>query len=63
MGSSAFKMDFEKFDGKKNFILWQQRVKDLLVQQRIYKILIKERPKKIKAEDWEELEKINFSII
>ena len=63
MGSSGFKVDFEKFNGKKNFTLWQQRVKNLLVQQRIYKILTKERMKKISAEDWKELEKIAFSII
>ena len=51
MGSSGFKVNFEKFDGKGNIILWQQRVKDLLVQQRICKVLTKERPKKISAED------------
>ena len=38
MASSRFKIDLEKFDGKENFIPWQQRIKDLLVQQRIYKV-------------------------
>ena len=31
MASSNFMTEFEKFDGKKNFILWQQQVKNLLV--------------------------------
>ena len=30
MASSRFKVDFEKFDGKGNFILWQQMVKDFI---------------------------------
>ena len=51
MASSSFKIDFEKYDGKKNFTLWQQRVKDLLVQQRIYKVLVRGRLKKISKED------------
>ena len=63
MESSGFKVNFKKFDGKKNFTLWQQRVKNLLVQQRIYKVLTKERPEKISVEDCEELEKITFSTI
>ena len=63
MASSSFKIDFEKYDGKKNFTLWQQRVKDLLVQQRIYKVLGKGRPKKISEEDWKKLEEIVFSTI
>ena len=61
--SSSFKINFKKYDGKENFTLWQQRVKDLLVQQRIYKVLVKGRPKKISEEDWEELEEIVFSTI
>ena len=56
-------MDFEKFDGKDNFSLWKQRMKDLLVQNRIYKVLTRERLKKISIEEWEELEKIAFSTI
>ena len=63
MASSGFKVDFEEFDGKENFTLWQQRVNDLLVQQRIYKVLIRERLKRISAEDWEELEEIAFNTI
>ena len=63
MASSNLKVDFEKYDGKKNFTLWQQRVKDLLVQQRIYKILVRERLEKISFEDWEKLEEIAFSTI
>ena len=51
MVSSDFKEDFEKFDGKKNFTIWQQRVKDLLVQQRIYKVLIRKRSERISAKD------------
>ena len=31
MASSGFKIDFKKFDSKKNFTLWQQQIKDLLV--------------------------------
>ena len=63
MASSSLKTDFGKFDGKKNFTFWQQWMKDLLVQNRIYKILIRDGPKKISVKDWEELEKIAFSII
>ena len=31
MGSNM-KVNFEKFDGKKNFFMWKIRVEDLLVQ-------------------------------
>ena len=50
-GIKRFKIDFEKFNGKENFTLWQQRIKNLLVQQRIYKILVRKRSKRISAED------------
>ena len=63
MASSNLKVDFEKFDGKGNFTLWWQRVKDLLVQQRIYKVLVRERLEKISIEDSKELEEIAFSTI
>ena len=63
MTSSGFKVDFEKYNGKGNFTLWQQRVKDLLIQQKIYKVLIREKLKRIDAEDQEELEEIAFSTI
>ena len=63
MESSSVKADFEKFNGKENFSLWQQRMNDLLVQNRIYKILIWKRLEKISVKDWEELEEIAFSTI
>ena len=63
MTSSTIKTDFEKFNGKGKFTLWQQRMKDLLVQNRIYKILTRERSKKNSIEEWEKLEEIDFSII
>ena len=63
MVSSTLKTDFEKFDEKRNFILWQQRMKDLLVQNIIYKVLIRDRPEKITIENGEEVEEITFSTI
>ena len=51
MASSSIKTDFEKFDGKGNFSLWQQRMKYLLVQNKIYKVLVRERSEKISVED------------
>ena len=36
---SSTKFDIVKFDGSKNFGLWQRRVKDLLVQQGMVKAL------------------------
>ena len=63
IASSNIKADFGKFDGKRNFSLWQQKMKDLLVQNRIYKVLVRKRLKKISVEDWEELDEIGFSII
>ena len=30
--STSMKVDFKKFDGKKNFFVWKVRVEDLLVQ-------------------------------
>ena len=33
--SSGMKIDFEKFDRKKNFSIWRTRVEDLLVQQEL----------------------------
>ena len=63
MASSSIKADFGKFDGKGNFTLWQQRIKDLLIQNRIYKVLVREKPEKVSLEEWEELEEIAFSTI
>ena len=39
IGSSMTKFEVEKFNGKRNFGLWQKRVKALLVQQDLQKIL------------------------
>ena len=63
MASSTIKTNFGKFDGKDNFSLWQQRMKDPLVQNIIYKILTREKSKKISTEEWKKLEEIAFSMI
>ena len=39
IGSSTIKFEIEKFNGKRNFDLWQKRVKALLVQQGLHKTL------------------------
>ena len=38
-GISSAKFDVVKFDGSRNFGLWQRKVKDLLVQQGMMKAL------------------------
>ncbi|KAL6185808.1 hypothetical protein ACLB2K_041931 [Fragaria x ananassa] len=58
-------IEVEQFDGKRNFTLWQRRVKDILVQQGLAKPLKGKdaQPEKISDEDWEELEARCFSTI
>ncbi|KAK4386032.1 Retrovirus-related Pol polyprotein from transposon TNT 1-94 [Sesamum angolense] len=53
MAGAKFKM--VKFDGTRNFKLWQMRGKDLLAQQRILKALRPQKLASLDDEDWEEL--------
>ena len=53
---SSTKFDIVKFDGSKNFGLWQRRVKDLLVQQSMMKALYEKQPKGMDDMDWKDLE-------
>ena len=43
-----------KFDGSRNFELWQMRVKDVLVQQGLVKALIGNQPKGMKDMEWKD---------
>jgi len=45
-----------KFDGTRNFGLWQTRVKDLLAQQSISKVLSGIKPEKVDDDKWEEMQ-------
>ena len=53
---SSTKFDIVKFDGSKNFGLWQRRVKDLLVQQGMVKALYRKQPEGMNDMDWKDLE-------
>jgi hypothetical protein len=44
IGISSAKFNVMKFNGSKNFGLWQRRVKDLLVQQGMVKALYGTKP-------------------
>ena len=44
-----------RFDGTRNFGLWQRRVKDLLAQQGLQKALCDEKPTDITTVDWNEI--------
>ncbi|KAK4394525.1 hypothetical protein Sango_1606800 [Sesamum angolense] len=51
MAMSGTKFEVVKFDGTKNFGLWQTRVKDLLAQQGILKALWPQKSALMKDED------------
>ena len=56
IGSSMTKFEVEKFNDKRNFGLWQKRVKALLVQQDLHKTLQGKsaKPTSMSNENWEE---------
>jgi hypothetical protein len=56
IGTSFAKFDVMKFDGSRNFGLWQKRVKDLLVQQGMVKALYGTKPEGMTDIDWKGLE-------
>ncbi|KAL0411272.1 UNVERIFIED_CONTAM: hypothetical protein Slati_3716900 [Sesamum latifolium] len=56
MAMSGAKFEVVKFDGTRNFGLWQTRVKDLLSQQGILKALWPKKLASMDDEDWEELQ-------
>ena len=43
-----------KFDGSRNFELWQSRAKDVLVQQSLVKALSGKQPEGMNASDWKD---------
>eukprot|EP00253_Pinus_taeda_P025414 PITA_25414 len=55
---SNAKFEVEKFTDKRNFALWKQKVRDLLVQQGLHKALDRENKKPTSMEDldWEDLD-------
>ena len=55
-GVSSTKFEVVKFDGTRNFGLWQRRVKDLLAQQGMVKVLYGIKPESMEEVDWKELE-------
>jgi hypothetical protein len=56
IGTSSAKFDVMKFNGIRNFRLWQQRDKDLLVQQGMVKVLYGTKPEDMLDIDWKGLE-------
>src|SRR4051812_49566856 len=55
-GILSAKFEIIKFDGTRNFGLWQRRVKDLLVQQGMVKALLEKKPESMEKTEWKELE-------
>jgi len=57
-GSFASQFKVERFDRKRSFTLWQQRVKDILIQQGSARALKGKdsKPEKMTEEQWEDLE-------
>ncbi|KAL4621167.1 hypothetical protein ACB092_06G208900 [Castanea dentata] len=62
---SSIKYDVEKFCGKRNFSLWQRRMKDLLIQQGVHKALLgkEKKPKTMKNVEWVEMDEKAASAI
>ena len=56
MASMASKFEVVKFDGTRNFGLWQTRVKDLLAQQGISRALSEKKLMKVDDNKWEEMQ-------
>ena len=56
MASMASKFEVARFDGTRNFGLWQTRVKDLLAQQGISRALNEKKPAKVDDDKWEEMQ-------
>jgi len=53
MASMASKFEVARFDGTRNFGLWQMSMKDLLAQQGI--LSSEKKPAKIDDDKWEEM--------
>ena len=56
MVSMTSKFEVARFDGTRNFGLWQTRVKDLLAQQSISRALNEKKPAKVDDVKWEEMQ-------
>jgi len=56
MASMTSKFEVTKFDGTRNFGLWQTRVNDLLSQQSISKVLSGIKLGKVDDDKWEEMQ-------
>jgi hypothetical protein len=56
MALMASKFKVARFDGTRNFGLWQTRVKDLLAQQGISRALDEKKPTKVDDDKWEEMQ-------
>ncbi|RDX84973.1 hypothetical protein CR513_33904, partial [Mucuna pruriens] len=48
------KFEIEKFNGTKNFSMWQRRMKDVLIQQKVHKALA-EKPVSMTEDDWDDM--------
>lgn len=57
------KFEMEPFEGKNNFSMWQNMVKDILVQQELIKTLIEKQLVIIKDNSCEEFQQKAMSII
>ena len=57
---SSTKYDIEKFCGKRNFSLWQRRIKDLLIQQGVRK---EKKLEMMKDVEWVEMDEKATSTI
>ena len=51
---SNAKFEVEKFDGMKNFGMWQCKVMDVLVQQKL-DITLEDKPERMLDKDWEKI--------
>ena len=60
--SSGLKIDFEKFDGKKNFSMWRIRIEDLLVQQEL-DLTLEKKSERMTDRAWSSLEKRTYLLI
>ena len=63
--SGGVKFEVKPFDGKSNFILWQRKMKNILIQQDLYFMVdgVDKKPKDMSMEMWKVLDEKAMSSI
>lgn len=57
------RFDIERFDGIKNFNLWQVRMMTILVQNNLKKVVTGQKPENLDQSEWEKFDEKALSTI